>query len=420
MKAKSLVMIGLCVMLIVGSSISCVDSVADAIKYAIDELARQPDRWQSVLETLIEKTGGEMRTTIVTLKKEMEDLTRLVIEDVGIEGRCNAKFIGEQVQSALEQLLSRLDSKHPRYELAPWVCHLRPEQFTIDQYGVAPSLNIEAIGFGFTQENVHSAEVFVVDEHNTVLYQVNTTGVFHTASKMGLNIQGMQFPLVYRNRLRLRWPVDGSIAETSIMLSPTPTPAPLLYDMPPRWTNCTWKSVGRDKSYDQNLDKWCDNGGFLVQLDLDGGSRNFAVASVYPIVGQARCCQLAGLKAAAAGTCTWELVGYSKSHEPDRGDWCPQGSFLTQLQLQRGDPEDGDNFPIVARARCCALEGTQSSKWGSVYWTQIGYDRSHVADVTEPWCLDGSFLTQLDLDGGHGDQGNYPIVSGAKCASPQP
>ena len=76
------------------------------IQNAIDEIARQPDRWNASLSDLIPKLSGETQKTIEVLMKEMTDFTREITEDAGIEFRCTADFTGQKVVDALKQLLN--------------------------------------------------------------------------------------------------------------------------------------------------------------------------------------------------------------------------------------------------------------------------------------------------------------------------
>ncbi|MDY6991936.1 MAG: hypothetical protein SVR94_04930 [Pseudomonadota bacterium] len=52
--------------------------------------------------------------------------------------------------------------------------------------------------------------------------------------------------------------------------------------------------------------------------------------------------------------CQWKTVGFDKSHHNDTSDWCPQGHFITQLDLDGG--EKGGSYPIVHRALCCQFK----------------------------------------------------------------
>ncbi len=45
----------------------------------------------------------------------------------------------------------------------------------------------------------------------------------------------------------------------------------------------------------------------------------------------------------------WEQVGREKSHEQNNGDWCPDGHFVNEFDLNLG----GGTY--VAYARCCKL-----------------------------------------------------------------
>ena len=51
------------------------------------------------------------------------------------------------------------------------------------------------------------------------------------------------------------------------------------------------------------------------------------------------------------GECSWKSVGYDKSHGHDQIEWCPVGSFITQIDIDGG--ASGGNFPIIGRVKCC-------------------------------------------------------------------
>jgi hypothetical protein len=187
----------------------------------------------------------------------------------------------------------------------------------------------------------------------------------------------------------------------------------------PRWGRCRWVRVERaGRNSHQPGPAWCQKGGFLVALDLDG-PRNLRPEDA-PVIGAAKCCQLAG--GDEWGACNWVKVPEKgiKSHQP-RPAWCPNGSFITQIDLDGGSNLHGHDAPVVGQVRCCKMKETQHRRWGSSYWypVQKGGINSHQA--RDPWCLDGAFLTQFDLDrdakmGAH----DSPVVGQAKCSRPRP
>ena len=141
-----------------------------------------------------------------------------------------------------------------------------------------------------------------------------------------------------------------------------------------------------------------------------------ATGSDSPIVGRARCCKLCDFEADSWGSCSWVEIGYDKSHF-QMGNWCPDGSFLTQLDLD-GDTSHGDsNGPVVVRAKCCTMPDGQFQKWGTSYWQEVGAFMSH--GDRGNWCPHGTFLTQLDLDGVAAlSVHDSPVVGRCKCARP--
>ncbi len=179
------------------------------------------------------------------------------------------------------------------------------------------------------------------------------------------------------------------------------------------WCSCSWQEIGPHKSHG-DLGPWCPPGSFLTQLDLDGvrGARG----ADSPVVGRSRCCKLCGAETNNWGTCFWREIGYNRSHF-QIGDWCPSGSFLTQLDLD-GDTSHGDhNGPVVGRAKCCTFPGWQFKNWGWSSWQEVGPYMSH--GNIGPWCPPGSFLTQLDFDRvGDASANDSPVVGRCKCTRP--
>lgn len=205
-----------CMIFLVGG---CIQAGLDAntrsvIQNAIDELAQQPDRWNAVLTDVVAKVGGETRTTITSLANEMTN--------VGVEGRCTLDFVGQRVKTALQQIL---DNNRAAYALSPWVCHMRPESFYIDQAGHdtdnPPLVTIS--GFGFAPENIASAQLSVVDETGrNIVQNLDTSPNFVSAYRITVNIQDIEFPLQPRNKLRLTWTADNYYSEAAILVAQNP------------------------------------------------------------------------------------------------------------------------------------------------------------------------------------------------------
>jgi len=181
----------------------------------------------------------------------------------------------------------------------------------------------------------------------------------------------------------------------------------------PDWCDCSWQYVGGFASH-QDLHDWCPAGSFITQLDLDQFAQG--AASDSPIVGKVRCCRICGIEDAGWDSCTWQEIGYDKSHF-QIGGWCPEGTFLTQLDLD-GDTSHGDwNGPVIGRAKCCKPSSVQSQSWQISYWQEVGGQMSH--NNLGDWCPRGTFLTQLDLDS-HPEANKYdsPLVGRCRCSKP--
>jgi hypothetical protein len=109
-------------------------------------------------------------------------------------------------------------------------------------------------------------------------------------------------------------------------------------------------------------------------------------------------------------------VGLTRSFDAPNGPrWCPDGSFLTGLDLDRTD-EDPVFSPMVGQVQCCSLATGQSISWGQCgYGGSVPWGGHH----TEAWCSNGYYLTEFDLLEGsdvlHEDPMDYPVVDTARC-----
>ena len=56
------------------------------------------------------------------------------------------------------------------------------------------------------------------------------------------------------------------------------------------------------------------------------------------------------------GACSWEKVGYDKSHAHDENEWCPVGSFIRRIDLD--SCESDEDCPIIGRVQCCEIVPT--------------------------------------------------------------
>lgn len=182
------------------------------------------------------------------------------------------------------------------------------------------------------------------------------------------------------------------------------------------WSAVFWEPVERANINSHGANTWCPNGSFLVGFDLDG-DRNLSPHDA-PIVGQAQCASLAGVQ--NWGSCTWVKVeqGGLNSHAA-RPAWCPNGSFLVGLDLDGPRELSDRDSPVIGQAQCCTPGG--KTRWGSTYWSVVGAAASH--NPGQPWCFDGAFLTQIDLDqydeNYQPDGYDAPIVGQAKCSMPR-
>ena len=189
-----------------------------------------------------------------------------------------------------------------------------------------------------------------------------------------------------------------------------PPPTPFV----PRWGQCSWVKVAQGGINSHQPVTWCPNGSFVTGLDLDREGTYDPLDS--PVVGQAHCCPLSVGQFSNWGGCSW--VGVLKagvnSHQPET--WCPDGSYVTGLDLDRG-PYDPLDSPVVGQAQCCPMAASQYVKWSSCSWVKVEQAgiNSH-QPVT--WCPNGSFVAGLDLDRAALDPLDSPVVGQALCCNP--
>jgi hypothetical protein len=211
--------------------------------------------------------------------------------------------------------------------------------------------------------------------------------------------------------------VGGVMSWTGREINGRPTHANFnfIFGLPrPGWTDCNWFEIGAQRSHQAGA-AWCPNGSFLTQFDLDGDSALHGHDA--PIVGRARCCRIAQYYS-PWGQCHWTQVGAQRSFEPG-WSWCDEGEFLAALDL------DGDRAlaarlaPVVGQALCCRAQSGPAARWGSSYLEPVGGEKSHQPGAA--WCPEGSFLTRVELAGPPGEaEHDAPYVGRAMCVRPRP
>ena len=201
-------------------------------------------------------------------------------------------------------------------------------------------------------------------------------------------------------------PAPGATATSP---PPAATPTPFV----PRWGQCSWVGVESAGINSHQPVTWCANGSFLTGLDLD---RQAIDPLDSPVIGQAHCCPLSVAQFSPWGQCSWvgvESAGIN-SHQPVA--WCPDGQYLTGLDLDRQaiDPLDS---PVIGQGFCCPLGDPKYTGWDSCSWVKVeqGGINSH-QPVT--WCPNGSFVVGLDLDRQAIDPLDSPVIGQALCCRP--
>ena len=195
------------------------------------------------------------------------------------------------------------------------------------------------------------------------------------------------------------------------------TPPPTATTFVPVWGQCSWVKVEQGGINSHQPVTWCSNGSFLTGLDLD---RQAIDPLDSPVVGQAQCCPLSAAQFSPWGQCSWVKVEQGGINSHQALSWCPNGQYLTGLDLDRQaiDPLDS---PVIGQGFCCPFgDPNKYTTWASCSWVKVeqGGINSH-QPVT--WCPNGSFLTGLDLDRGPAgiDALDSPVVGQAHCCYPK-
>ena len=156
----------------------------------------------------------------------------------------------------------------------------------------------------------------------------------------------------------------------------------------PKWGDSKWVAIGAQKSHGDR-GAWLSNGYFITQIDLDGGN-DYSPHDV-PFIGRVRASNLASGN--LWNNCNWINIGPQKSHQSSP-IWLQEGYFISQIDLDGASGYSGHDSPIIGRVKACNLLGY--SGWEDCKWVEIGMQKSHQGSGT--WCPDGYFITQLDLD----------------------
>jgi hypothetical protein len=146
------------------------------------------------------------------------------------------------------------------------------------------------------------------------------------------------------------------------------------------------------------------------------GDKRFSAHDA-PVVGKARCCRLAQHYSPWGG-CRWVQVGVNRSFQLG-GTWCADGEFLVAFDLDTARHLPPESSPVVGQALVCRAQSGPAARWGSTYLEDVGAQKSHQAGAT--WCPAGSFLTHFELASASGYHANdTPFVGRATCVRPRP
>lgn len=177
------------------------------------------------------------------------------------------------------------------------------------------------------------------------------------------------------------------------------------------WGFSSWVPVEREGINSHQPVTYCTDGSFVTGMDLDQCGNCDPHDS--PVIGQAQCSYLSGAESNGWGDCRWVQVGAQKSHQQQI--FCPDGYYITGLDLDGPREYSGNDAPIVGQAQCCKLGGYES--WANTYWKEIQRAGINSHQPNE-WCEDGDFLIGFDLDGGNYDDRDAPVVGAAACGTP--
>jgi len=157
----------------------------------------------------------------------------------------------------------------------------------------------------------------------------------------------------------------------------------------------------------------CPNGSFLAGLDLDRQGAYDPLDS--PVVGQALCYY----NPEPWGPCSWVGVETAGVNSHQAEPWCPEGQYIVSLDLDHQGAYDPLDSPVVGQARCCPRAPAASSHWRECSW--VGVERAGInSHELHRWCPEGSYLAGMDLDRqGAYDPLDSPVVGQAYCCTPQ-
>jgi hypothetical protein len=173
------------------------------------------------------------------------------------------------------------------------------------------------------------------------------------------------------------------------------------------------KFLWKDASGKVLSNKFAFNLGWMPKFPVTLSVENEWGKKVSSIIANPPICT--GKMTYAPGACGWRYLGDTLSHS--RGEsWCPDGAYLTAVDLDGGTRFSAHDGPIVGSARCCAPEESANVGWVSQDWHAVGR-RSHQQGA--PWCPDKTYLTAIDLDADRELAAHdSPIVGYAQCSNP--
>jgi hypothetical protein len=201
---------------------------------------------------------------------------------------------------------------------------------------------------------------------------------------------------------------------------PPPQPSATPTTFVPVWGQCSWVKVEQGGINSHQPVTWCSNGSFLTGMDLDRGAAGIDPMDS-PVVGAAQCCPLSAAQFSPWGQCSWVKYGNQGAESHQAKPLCPNGQYLTGLDLDRYGGADPLDSPVVGQGFCCPFgDPNKYTTWASCSWVKVeqGGINSH-QPVT--WCPNGSFMAGLDLDRGAAgiDPLDSPVVGQAYCCFPK-
>jgi len=221
--------------LTVEAEIGLKNQTRKTLENAIDELGRQPGRWEETLSNTINELG---EISIQTAREVLDDVQALYTRSLGQTAGttfCGEEYFATRIQQRLQEILHRFFDDTPEPHILPVVCLTEPEHVIPGETRLLKFYGFDFLEFGKDKE-------FLVDLQYSSgqLVKRNFGHVSITDNYLlQLDFQGEDFTGLDRTRgpqIVLKWgdqmvATDGAQSELPVLL-PTLTPYPTLTPIP--------------------------------------------------------------------------------------------------------------------------------------------------------------------------------------------